>query len=98
MSTAHRQRLDLIEPTDSPSEAICLICSTSAASTAIYASAAVQVMDHAYDLRKTAADAYFVRMFTAFEFCLPTNANKVRADVRPDFNRNRQPVSVMGYR
>jgi len=55
-------------------------------------------MDHAYDLRKTAADAYFVRMFTAFEFCLPTNANKVRADVRPDFNRNRQPVSVMGYR
>jgi len=35
-------------------------------------------------------------MFTAFEFCLPTNATKVRADVRPDWNR--QPVRVMGYR
>jgi hypothetical protein len=37
-------------------------------------------------------------MFKAFEFCLPTNATKVRADVRPDFNWNRQPVRIMGYR
>jgi hypothetical protein len=35
-------------------------------------------------------------MFKAFEFCLPTNASKVRADARPDFNWHRQPVSVMG--
>jgi len=37
-------------------------------------------------------------MFKAFEFCLPTNATKIRAGVRSDFNWNRQPVSVMGYR
>jgi hypothetical protein len=38
---------------------------------------------------------YLDLMFKAFEFCLPTTAAKVRADVRPDFNWNGR---VMGYR
>jgi hypothetical protein len=53
---------------------------------------------HLSGIRKTAVDAYLRCMFKAFEFCLPTNATKIRAGVRSDFNWNRQPVSVMGYR